>query len=288
MSQVFEQHVRETDDDQELGEVVLSGAPREYPTSSFASEMRSNGRSVGLHGFPHEGITVSVALRRPGAARTQMAIFREGPAIENTLAQDAISIFLSNDQMVKFSRKSGARHFYGLSVDRHTLVEDEVLCDLAMCLSFDRENPKGTNNHFAAQIVLAICAHVIERYGQARSASGRASNQLSPWQLRIAKKMLCGDMRTTPNLAAVADACRISTRHFTRSFTETIGTSPHQWSVLARLEHAKTILEDRTATLAETAVSCGFSDQSHFTRVFTREFGTSPARWRRTLDGNQG
>jgi AraC-like DNA-binding protein len=257
---------------------------RQMSEPSATAQARAGNGSSARQGFPDEGITISVSIRQAGSSSAHTAIFHDGSRPMVVDGEDSVSIFLSNERMVKCSRKSGMKHFHGLSVDRLSDIDDEVLCDLAMCLNFNRKNPKGSNSHFEDQIILAICAHVVQKYGRAQSTSGRVSNQLSPWQLRIAKQMLSGDMHTTPNLSEVADACRISTRHFTRSFTETIGTSPHQWSVLARLEHAKTILEDRTATLAETAVSCGFSDQSHFTRVFTREFGTSPARWRRSLD----
>ncbi len=35
------------------------------------------------------------------------------------------------------------------------------------------------------------------------------------------------------------------------------------------------------ASLAEVALSCGFTDQCHFTRVFTSIAGVSPGAWRR-------
>jgi AraC-like DNA-binding protein len=282
MSQVYEHGPEERVDDGGTNEPARIA--RQISELSATHQARAGSSSSTIQAFPDEGITISVVSSQAGSSFAKTVVFHDGvnrglPDNENT-----VSVFLSNERLVKCSRKSGIKHFHGLSVDRDTAVDDEVLCDLAMCLAYNRTNPKGSNLHFEDQIVLAVCAHVVERYGRVQSPSGRASNQLSPWQLRIAKQMLSGDMQTTPNLSEVADACRISTRHFTRSFTETIGTPPHQWSVLARLEHAKTILGDRTATLAETAVSCGFSDQSHFTRVFTREFGTSPARWRRSLD----
>ena len=248
------------------------------------SHRGAQGEFTSAQNYPDEGIIIAVRLPQNGSADIKTVSFHDGPGIKRGESQDTVTIFLSNEQIIKCARKSGIKDFHSLFIERDVEIEDEILCDLAMCLNFNQRNPGGGNSHFAEQIVLAICAHVVQKYGQSRIASGRTCNQLAPWQLRIAKKMLSGEMNATPNLTEVANACRISTRHFTRSFIETVGPSPHQWSVLARLERAKTILEDHTASLAETAVSCGFSDQSHFTRVFTREFGTSPARWRRTLE----
>ena len=50
-----------------------------------------------------------------------------------------------------------------------------------------------------------------------------------------------------------------------------------------RLQRAR----DRIAagwTLADTALSCGFSDQSHLTRLFTRQFGHTPGAWRKATE----
>jgi AraC-like DNA-binding protein len=52
------------------------------------------------------------------------------------------------------------------------------------------------------------------------------------------------------------------------------------WLMQLRLQRAR----DRIAagwTLADTALSCGFSDQSHLTRMFTRQFAYTPGAWRR-------
>lgn len=246
---------------------------------AFAPRSHGSIASQFVEAAPLEGITVVVR----GGGLSKFVVFLDGSRVTADGGPE-FQVFLSIDALVKCARKSGIKNFYGLCVERGVEIEDEVISDLATCLSLNQQAKNGANTHFAEQIVLALCAHAVERYGRSQSASGRNCNQLAPWQLKVAKQMLCGDMRSTPNLSEVAKACRISTRHFTRSFTDTVGTSPHQWSVLARLEHAKAILVDRTASLAETAVCCGFSDQSHFTRVFTKEFGTSPAKWRRSLE----
>ena len=43
------------------------------------------------------------------------------------------------------------------------------------------------------------------------------------------------------------------------------------------------LLRDGAISLADVALTCGFSDQSNFTRVFGRMIGTSPGPWRRSL-----
>ncbi|MCF3642311.1 AraC family transcriptional regulator [Rhizobium sp. TRM95111] len=63
-----------------------------------------------------------------------------------------------------------------------------------------------------------------------------------------------------------------------RQFRRVVGTSPHRYLVMRRLERAKTMMRDGAA-LAETAAATGFADQAHFSRHFKATFGMTPGRW---------
>src|SRR5262249_34519115 len=64
-----------------------------------------------------------------------------------------------------------------------------------------------------------------------------------------------------------------------RQFRLLLGTSPHRYLVMRRLELARDRMHaDRP--LAEVAYDAGFADQAHFTRAFKRAFGLTPARYR--------
>jgi AraC-like DNA-binding protein len=65
------------------------------------------------------------------------------------------------------------------------------------------------------------------------------------------------------------------TRHFERS----LGTSPHRYAIMRRLERAKRLVA-AGSSLAEAAAACGFADQAHMTRQFRKAYGLSPGRWR--------
>ena len=64
----------------------------------------------------------------------------------------------------------------------------------------------------------------------------------------------------------------------TRQFKQHLGTTPHRFLVMRRLEYAKESLLDG-ASIADVAIDSGFSDQSHFTRHFRHAFGISPCKW---------
>jgi AraC-like DNA-binding protein len=62
---------------------------------------------------------------------------------------------------------------------------------------------------------------------------------------------------------------------FARQFRVIYGTSPYRYSVMRRLDMARSWLR-QTRPLAETAIAAGFADQAHFTRAFKAAFGMTP------------
>jgi AraC family transcriptional regulator len=69
--------------------------------------------------------------------------------------------------------------------------------------------------------------------------------------------------------------------HFARAFKKTTGVAPHKCLSDLRVEEAKRVMLTTKLPLADTALICGFGDQSYFTRVFSRNVGCSPGTWRR-------
>jgi AraC-like DNA-binding protein len=65
---------------------------------------------------------------------------------------------------------------------------------------------------------------------------------------------------------------------FARQFRALYGTSPYRYSVMRRLDMARSWLRD-ARPLAETAFEAGFADQAHFTRTFKAAFGMTPGRY---------
>jgi AraC family transcriptional regulator len=56
--------------------------------------------------------------------------------------------------------------------------------------------------------------------------------------------------------------------------------SPHRYLILRRVEKAKQLLHDTSASVAQIALDVGFSNQSHFTQVFHAITGQTPGRYR--------
>jgi AraC-like DNA-binding protein len=63
-----------------------------------------------------------------------------------------------------------------------------------------------------------------------------------------------------------------------RQFKATLGTSPHRYLLMRRLELARRQLR-LAHSLADVACEAGFADQAHFTRRFKSAFGLTPGRY---------
>jgi len=88
----------------------------------------------------------------------------------------------------------------------------------------------------------------------------------------------------------LADAAReagVSPFHFLRLFAATIGITPHQYLIRARLRRAARRLGAEDTPVTDIAYDVGFADLSNFTRTFTRAAGVSPLKFRQASRGER-
>jgi AraC family transcriptional regulator len=82
-------------------------------------------------------------------------------------------------------------------------------------------------------------------------------------------------------LEQMAALVHLSPDHFARQFKGATGLPPHQFVITRRVERAQHLLCGRERfSLAEVAMSAGFSDQSQFCFHFKRIVGVTPGRFR--------
>jgi len=80
----------------------------------------------------------------------------------------------------------------------------------------------------------------------------------------------------------------LSASRFTVLFKSYFGTTPHQYLLKLRMEHAQELLKEGQA-IKQVSDYCGFADVHHFAKTFKAATGVTPGKYReQTQIGRQG
>ncbi|MTH79148.1 helix-turn-helix domain-containing protein [Paracoccus aestuariivivens] len=164
-------------------------------------------------------------------------------------------------------------------LDRVQAQEDQVLRHLASAMLPALAKPDAADALFVEQLSIAIGAHLLHRH-RAMGDVSDANHRLSVCAIRQAQELLLTVGEDSATIASIAETLSMSRNAFYRAFRTSLGVTPYQWLLAQRIEQARRLLSGTNLSLAEIALTCGFSDQSHFTRVFGKVEGISPGHWR--------
>lgn len=81
-------------------------------------------------------------------------------------------------------------------------------------------------------------------------------------------------------VADLARAAHLSPAHFSRSFREAFGESPHAYLLTRRLERAAALLRSTDRSITEICLMVGWNSLGSFSTSFSRMFGISPRHYR--------
>jgi AraC-like DNA-binding protein len=123
-------------------------------------------------------------------------------------------------------------------------------------------------------VVLRLAEGLIE--GDAHGDTARTP-RLDHAALERARAFLDG-RRAIVRSAELEAVTGLSRYELARQFRASYGTSPYRYSLMRRLDFARSQLGGGMP-LAELALAAGFADQAHFTRMFRSAFGVTPARY---------
>lgn len=127
------------------------------------------------------------------------------------------------------------------------------------------------------QSLMAQIAVELGRYF--RRPNGASSGGLTPGQMMLIDQRIMTKGKA-PTADELAEACRVSKRHFFRLFRRTTGSSPAGYAAQRRIERAKTLLREDQMVVKQIAYSCGFETPSAFSVAFRRHTGMSPREYR--------
>ena len=82
-------------------------------------------------------------------------------------------------------------------------------------------------------------------------------------------------------LDLLAQRAAMSTRHFSRVFSDEVGETPARYVERVRIEAARAELESTSSSLDVVAANCGFGTAESLRRAFQRRVGVAPDTYRR-------
>jgi AraC family transcriptional regulator len=204
---------------------------------------------------------------------------RHDPHCELQGPFDALHYYVPSRTLDEFAQEHGASRIETLSWNSNR--QDPFVSTLSNVLLAAVEQDRVANELFLDQLALSLLAHFAQTYGGMRIRGASVEGGLAPWQESRAKEMMRARFASKLTIADVAADCRLTASHFARAFRKTTGVAPHKYLSDLRIEEAKRVMLMTKLPLADTALICGFGDQSYFTRVFSRTVGCSPGTWRR-------
>jgi len=133
-------------------------------------------------------------------------------------------------------------------------------------------SPLGRDESFLETFALLIARHSdsspgIPKQGREAGAVARAVDYVM------------ANLSEPVALEDLAEHCGLGRYRLIRCFRREVGMTPHAFLMTKRVAMARRLLAGGEG-LVETALLCGFSDQSHLNRVFKSQVGITPGRYR--------
>lgn len=163
---------------------------------------------------------------------------------------------------------------------RYHITDDPVLRRLALQIHPYFDAPETIDPLLADHYMWSLGIYLAAQYG-GLAIRRPVKGGLTTWQERIAKEVIEISLVGGIALSDLAGLCGLRTSQFSHGFARSTGMAPYQWLKRRRIARAKEMLSHPRASIAEVALSCGFSDQAHLTRTFARLVGATPGLWQR-------
>lgn len=141
------------------------------------------------------------------------------------------------------------------------------------------QSPHGPSLFYLESIGHVMAGHIL-RHHAVTHAKRAIRGTFSSSQLLRLEKFIDERLGAEFGINDLAGLVKLGPQRFTARFRLTTGMSPWQYVQARRVKRAQQLLADRKTSLAEIALSLGFSNQSHFTNVFREAVGVTPKAYR--------
>lgn len=165
---------------------------------------------------------------------------------------------------------SGRRELPGFG--RNVIYDEEIGAAL---LIFHKLLMQGGSDLAKEESWLLLLGALIQKYAQPFAEPAPECRQ------EIAKACAFMERHFAERLylEQICQSAGLSKSSLLRAFTRAKGLTPYRYLANIRINAAKKLLAQGVSPL-ETALRCGFADQSHFTNYFSRFIGLTPGAYR--------
>ncbi len=151
------------------------------------------------------------------------------------------------------------------------MIYDEFLFHTLLQLHVSLESPSFELTK--ESLFILSLENLFREYG---SAQKERFDSVCTRSSYLARDFMQDNFELNPSLSELEAVSNCSKFQLIKSFNAIFGITPHQYLLMIKVQNAKKMLS-KGVSCVDTALACGFYDQSHFTRNFKKAFGISPS-----------
>lgn len=170
-----------------------------------------------------------------------------------------------------------------LDLALHFPLRDPKLEHLAWAFEAElRSEPPGESIDplYGDSLAMAMAAHLLRQYRASATRGAATDGGLLPRQLKRVTEHIEAHVDRRLALAELAAVAGVSASHFKSLFKRSTGLPVHQYVIRRRVERARLLLLEPSASIADVAAQTGFANQSHLARWMRRVAGVTPTALR--------
>lgn len=164
-----------------------------------------------------------------------------------------------------------------------TITFDPLIFNIALALKWETINGLEGSPLYAESALTFLASHLIRYHSTRNYTLSSYSDGLSAYKLRYILEYIQENLDKKLTLIELSKMAGMSIHYFKHLFKNSTGLAPYQYIIQQRVELAKRLLNQRSLSISDIALACGFSHQSNLTYHFKRLTNVTPGKFKRQL-----